>query len=333
MVVVAVPVDDDIPASSNVGRLGHVLVEDVLTQQGGVATRSEILREVTEASLRAALTQGRLVRLSRGRYALPSVDVGAPRWDEALKVTAERSRRAAHELSGTAVLLSAAARWGWRCKWVPRRPQVVVPRGRKVTATRQQRHEMHWRAIPRGDVVDGWVTDRVRTAVDCAATLPPDEALCVLDSALREGMVTRDEMLLACAGLAPRFRRRAEESIRLADGSSDNPFESVLRWIALGVPTLAVQTQVRIDDPAGFVGRVDLADEELRIVLEADSVEFHSEPEQLERDCIRYTRLVADDWLVLRFTWKQVMNDPEWVRDVIIRTVAVRRAQRALPAA
>lgn len=78
-------------------------------------------------------------------------------------------------------------------------------------------------------------------------------------------------------------------------------------------------------DEAGFIGVVDLADERLRIVLEADSFEWHGSREGLERDCIRYNRLVADGWVVLRLTWDQVTRHPEQVRDLVIRTVALRR--------
>lgn len=69
----------------------------------------------------------------------------------------------------------------------------------------------------------------------------------------------------------------------------------MLRAIALGVPGLALQPQVRIDDTDGWIGRVDLADLALRIVLEADSHEFHTDAAAFARDCWRYDRLVVAD--------------------------------------
>jgi len=75
---------------------------------------------------------------------------------------------------------------------------------------------------------------------------------------------------------------------------------------------------------------VDLADEALGIVLEADSFEFHGERAALSRDCERYDELVARGWLVLRFTWEQVMLRPEWVAGVIERTVRRRQLDRGL---
>ncbi|KRC87519.1 hypothetical protein ASE25_17500 [Terrabacter sp. Root85] len=70
-----------------------------------------------------------------------------------------------------------------------------------------------------------------------------------------------------------------------------------------------------------------LADEDLRIVLEADSHEFHSERKAFDRDCRRYNGLVTRDWLVLRFTWEQVMFEPDVVRRAIEDVVALRRSQ------
>jgi hypothetical protein len=74
----------------------------------------------------------------------------------------------------------------------------------------------------------------------------------------------------------------------LADSRAANPFESVLRAIALDVPGLDLVPQFRIDCNGKWVGRVDLADLRLRLVLEADSYEFHGEPELFEKDCKRY---------------------------------------------
>ena len=75
------------------------------------------------------------------------------------------------------------------------------------------------------------------------------------------------------------------------------------------------------------MGRVDLADEHLRIVLEADSHEFHTKRQHFDRDCRRYNGLTVGGWLVLRFSWEQVMFEPDLVREVIERAVALRRSQ------
>lgn len=296
--------------------------EQVLAELDGIASRAELLAHVTEASLRRSLATGTVVRPARGRYALPA----APRIGERAEHAelAHAARQAAHQLSGTAILLSAAARWGWSSKWVATRPQVAVPLGRKVSASGQRSTDVRWREVPASDRDDGWVTSRVRTALDCASLLPGDEALAVLDSALREGVVDRDELLLAAAGLPTLHRRKVEGLVRLASPLAANPFESVLRWIVSDIPGLSVRPQVRVTDEDGLVGVVDLADEGLRIVLEADSFEWHGDRTALERDCVRYDRLIAQGWLVLRFSWDRVMSHPEWVRDIVRQTMSQR---------
>lgn len=103
-----------------------------------------------------------------------------------------------------------------------------------------------------------------------------------------------------------------------ADARADNPFESVLRAIALGVPDLSVEPQVWIEG----IGRPDLVDVARRLVLEADSFEFHGRRAALTHDCERYNALVADGWRVLRFAWEHVMFQPAYVRGVLELAVA-----------
>lgn len=56
--------------------------------------------------------------------------------------------------------------------------------------------DVRYASLGPDDVVDGR-TARLRTALDCARTLPFDEALAVVDSALRSGRVHKQELLSA----------------------------------------------------------------------------------------------------------------------------------------
>ncbi|GAB3439221.1 hypothetical protein GCM10027517_12350 [Phycicoccus ginsengisoli] len=289
-----------------------------LEQCGGFASRRDVVRACGRAPFERAVRDAVVVRVARGRYAVP---------------TAEGARRAAHQLAAVAVGLSAAAHHGLLLKWQPRRPQLVVPRGRKVSPDHQRDNDVSWRTLPASWVSDSWVLTPAATVVDCAARLPFDEALAVADSALGTGATSWESIERAVAAGPRSGSARARRVLVATDAGAQGPFESVLRAIALDVPGLAVVTQHRIDGLDGaFLGRVDLADVRLRIVLEADSFEFHGLPELMDKDCRRYDELAVSGWLVLRFSWSQVMTRPEWVRSVLVRAVALREWQLRLGA-
>ena len=79
---------------------------------------------------------------------------------------------------------------------------------------------------------------------------------------------------------------------------------------------------------AAFFAWVDLAGLDHGIVVEADSYRHHATREGFERDCERYDELVVRGFLVLRFTWRQVMNDPEWVKGTLVTAMSLGRARR-----
>lgn len=91
---------------------------------------------------------------------------------------------------------------------------------------------------------------------------------------------------------------------------------------------LDVEPQVAVRGPLGLDVRPDLVDVRLRLVLEADSFEWHGDRAALRRDARRYDLLVADGWTVLRFAYEDVMHDQDWVRRVLVSTVE-RTQQRA----
>lgn len=285
--------------------------ERALQRLGGTATWGQLRRAVHWRYIRGALDEGTIVKSGRGHYAL---------------ATEESSRSAAHRLSGTVSHTSAALRWGWKVRTVPELPHVTIRAKRSLPAGSGDGVVLHWRdLLP--DEVDGLVTTRVRTVVDCSLDLPFDEALAVFDSALRAG-VRKAEVLELAAWLGGKRLRRVQRVAKAATRCAANPFESVLRAIALDVPGLHVEAQhrIRYDD---FFAKVDLADPKLKIVIEAESFEFHGEHRQLIRDCRRYTGLAARGWVVLRFTWRQVMFEPDYVRTMLEQTVRVRRGQLA----
>jgi very-short-patch-repair endonuclease len=289
-------------------------VEEALWRLGGVAQRSPLVAATSRRAVDRALRRGRVVRVGYGRYALPA--------------TGDAVRRAS-ALSGVVYLRSAAAYWGWEQKCPPTEPEVAVPRNRKIAADRRSGVRLHWVDISSTDLDRGLVTTRWRTLVDCLRHLPFDEALAIADSALRMGDFDHAGLMGLVEPLRGPGAAQARQVARLADARSANPFESVLRSIALGVKGLDVTPQVTIRSGEELV-QPDLVDESRRIVLEADSLSWHGSRRALRRDCRRYNWLVLRGWLVLRFAWEDVMFDPAYVRACLERAVALvtRRAQR-----
>ena len=163
----------------------------------------------------------------------------------------------------------------------------------------------------------------METVIGCARAYDVDVALSVADSALRDRAVTRQQ-LLAAAKASPRtWRAKALQVVQAADARAANPFESCARAIASEVLGLCVRPQVWIPG----VGRVDLADLGLGIVVECESFEFHSDAKSLEKDVRRYTCCARKGLVVVRFTWKEVMFDPEYCRRVLQDVVDLRLQQ------
>ncbi|WP_404392367.1 DUF559 domain-containing protein [Humibacillus xanthopallidus] len=280
----------------------------LLAQHGGTCTWRELRRSVSRRSISFALTSGALIRVTRGRYALPSVAA---------------ARSVALGASATASHTTAALHWGWQVKHEPDLPHITLPRGRKLRAAARTGVQRHWRDLETTEVVDGWVTSRERTVIDCCLDLPFDEALAVADSAWRDGL-SPITIMAAAARLPRRLRLRVARVLERADRKAANPFESVLRALCLHVEGLRVVTQHVIGDRT-FYAKVDLADAALRIVIEAEGFENHGTRAALKRDCRRYTGLGARGWVVIRFTWDEVMFEPDYVVTALRQVVATRR--------
>lgn len=291
---------------------------EVLERMGGVATRGSLIRATSRAAVDAALATGDVVVLARGRYALASAD-------EAL--------RAAHRLTGVASHESAALRHGWAVLHPPAAPHVTVPPNRNLTPQRRAGTSVHYAALA-ADEHDGGVTSRDRTLLDCLRVSPFASALAVADSALRD-----DYSPSRLRGLARDLRgpgsAQARRVAAIADARAANPFESALRAIASDVAGLVVVPQVSLRHGGQLLGRPDLVDERLGIVLEADSFEWHGGRGALARDARRYNLFAVHGWLVLRFCWEDVMFRPSEVRVVLEAAVAEREQRcrcRPLPA-
>jgi very-short-patch-repair endonuclease len=172
--------------------------------------------------------------------------------------------------------------------------------------------------------VSGIATSIEITLTQCLRRLPYVEALVVADSALRHD-VSPSTLRRVAASVQGPGSPQVRLVVKRADPDSANGFESALRGISHGVPGLHLQTQRTIASPRQ-TARPDLVDDDLGIVVEADSFEWHGDRAALAKDARRYNLLLCDGWLVLRFAWEDVMFDPDYVRQVLAAIVSI--AQR-----
>jgi very-short-patch-repair endonuclease len=287
-------------------------VVEVMQRSGGVADARTLRHFASRRKIRTALLRGDIVRDGPGRYALPVAD-------DAL--------RAANRLSGVVSHDSAAAYYGWEMKHPPSEPSITVPRNRKLSPERRKGVAVTWARLNPGEIAHGMVTSPGRTVIDCAKTKPFDEALAIADSALRHGNLTKQYLLQLAEQVKGKGRSKCLRVAREASGKPANPFESVLRAISFDIPGLNLKPQLVIDED-GLAPRPDLVDEELRVVVEAESFEWHGRRKALKRDCERYNALALRGWLVIRFSWEHVMFEPEYVTACLRAIVAAKRPRR-----
>ena len=274
--------------------------EECLRRLGGAATYAALAAVSTRASIRRAVTEGRILRVAHGRYALPA--------------TADSLDLAAR-IGGVVALRSAAVTHGWALKSDPPLPEIAVRRGTRRARGRTDARILWLRLRP--DEVSGGVTTPLRTVIDCARQLPFDEALTVADSALRSGQVTKLSAVHVAGAGAARVRR----VLAAADGRAANPFESVLRSLCLDAGLDVTPQQGVL--AGGIVFHPDLACLTKGVLIEADSFTFHSGREAFSRDCERYNHYSLTGWRLIRFTYEQVMNGQREVRRVLDRVAAL----------
>lgn len=291
----------------------RVDVGDLLRAHGGCMRASQIEAYTSRRAIRTAVAAGVVLRIGVGSYALPEAD---------------RRTSTAFRLRGVLSHRSAAAHWGFALLPGPDVEHVSIPRHSRRARTAGV--VIHYRSLSTADI-DAGVTSPVQTVLDCLRDLPFAEALAVGDSALRSGAVRPRELVSATSTLRGPGSRRVRGRMRWLDPRAENAFESSCRAILIegGVSGFVPQLAIRHD--GRFLGRVDLGNELLMIVVECESFAYHGDRAALRRDCRRYTDLEAAGWRVIRVSWEHVMFDRAWVlsrvRDVV--AVASRSAERA----
>lgn len=258
----------------------------VLDRQQGLATR----RQLVAAGLgRAQLERAGLERIGLGLYRdrpPPArgehlLSGGVP--DEAYvgEVRAALLRLGDRSRAGRR---TAAVRLGLDMQVEPDEIEVDVPRSRAVAAA------------PGLDV---------RTSRRTRSVL----------SALRRRRCTVAELRRAeRAWLGVGGRAHLRAVLRWVDVNSGSVLESLLRVLLCRAGLAPPETQLVLRDPqSGAAQRVDFAWPQERLVVEADGRRWHDPQDRRDHDRRRDNTCARLGWLVLRFSWADVVHRPEQV--------------------
>ena len=177
------------------------------------------------------------------------------------------------------------------------RPPSVLWKGPREVRVRQA-------GLADGDVEhrDGVpVTSPLRTAWDVAGLESLGTAVAALDAMVRSGSVTLPDLAAQVDDGAGRWGVvRVRRAVGLVDPRAESPPESRVR-VALVLAGLAPVPQFEVWDAGAFLGRVDLAFPEQRVLVEYEGA-HHVEDGQIVRDDERFARLEAAGWRVVRLS-------------------------------
>jgi hypothetical protein len=298
------------------------------TQHGGYLTwRHLVGTGLTRGSIEASLRDGALERRSYDLYAVSELS-DADLWRD-------RVRRAVVEIGPAAVVGRAtAARWQGIVGAPAVAPIDIVlplssrdPRLPGIDVTRAE--------LATNDTieVDGLaVTAPLRTVLDCARHGDQATAVCLLESAARQELITiaevtaRVEKMRRTPGV-----RRLRSALALVDLRSESPLETIVRIALLdgGLPYPEVQLPFRCGD---VCGRIDLAYPSAMLgapaggrysglAIEVDGLEWHTQADTFHHDRIRQTVLEENNWLVRRFTDRSARS-PSYIVETTRRAIA-----------
>lgn len=172
------------------------------------------------------------------------------------------------------------------------------------------------------------VTTPLRTAWDLGRVRWPDEAITGMDQMLRLGAFTKDELVDG----VERFKgMRWVTTLRavapLTDGRAESPPESVLR-LRCHEARLVVVPQLEVWDGDRFVARLDLGNEEDRFGVEYDGKEWHSSPEQQDRDRARRDDVRDLDFLVEAVGAEELFGQHRQIERILFDLKQAVRARR-----
>jgi len=272
----------------------------IAVSQHGLVTADQARRAGLGAHQITWLTRsGEWRSIRPGVYARAGVP---PTWDQSIAAAVLASGPSAWASHATAAALWTMS--GANADEI----EVVAPLDRRVGLAGVRGHRSsalftadltQYRRIP--------VTTPERTLVDLSGRLAPAPLGSMLDDALRRRLVRLDRMRTCVARLAGSPGRRpavvqsllAQRLPGYDPGDSDIETRALRLLVAHGFPPPVQQYRVHI---GGRTFRIDLAYPWWRLAIELDGWEHHRTRSAFDDDRYRANLLVANGWMLLRFT-------------------------------
>ena len=217
----------------------------------------------------------------------------------------------------------------------PRRHEVTVDRltGHRDASARLHRTDDLLRRDTQ--TVQGLrTTNVVRTCVDLGARMDVNELERLIERARHRRLVHLDPLVVRFLQLARPGRDgiatvrqvllRMDPTLEPAESDLETLLVQVLRDHGVELPVR--QHPVTID---GRDFRIDVCYPDLRIAIESDGFTDHGLRAMFESDRERQNLLTLDGWRVLRFTWRQICGEPDWVAAQVRRALERARASAA----
>jgi hypothetical protein len=175
------------------------------------------------------------------------------------------------------------------------------------------------------------VTSLARTAADLFTCLRLTRAIWVVEGLLGRGRLTIADM----ADVHARYARQGRpgtvdlrELLARLDEAPPPMSELEQRTLALlkaaGLP--APDRQIPLPGWVDHPAHADFAYVDHCVIVEVDGRSWHSRTTEFELDRRRDNAAQLAGWVVLRFTWRQVTSDPDYVVATVTRAIRQRAA-------
>ncbi|MDH6235892.1 type IV toxin-antitoxin system AbiEi family antitoxin domain-containing protein [Cryobacterium sp. CG_9.6] len=265
--------------------------------------------------LRTAVTEGSLIRVRRGYYALPAT---SPRVIEAVRVGGRL---------GCISAIADAGGFAFEGQYThihvgPGASRLRAPQNRLQRLTEETRNgvELHWDELRHPSDGNEFSIGLPDALIQIFRCQQPRLALATVDNVLHLRLLPWD----AVAGIFAALPADLQYLQSRIDARTESGQETVLRWIVLEAG-IECEIQVTIEP----VGRVDLLIAGF-LVVEADSRSFHDGWDRHSADRTRDCDLAALGYVTYRALYKDIMYHPERVIAAIMGLLATHEHFRTV---